>query len=133
MAEVDSLEQKQLRKKKDFGVKFKKLTQEEKLVGYVKNGSNRIKLQPMIQANTFCEIPPQKLHIGRFEPGSLVSCEVQSLLTWNRITVHLANNSYQGLACLLRTKAMEQHAVEIPRSVYFALSLFIGFIIVDRK
>ena len=85
LSQVDSMEQRKLRKEYDFGVKFKKLTKTER---------NNLEGQVVIEstsAEVYRAVPDPDLSLLESEVSTVIKCQIVSMLHWNRLVVHLVN------------------------------------------
>jgi len=89
MAQVDSKEHRVFRKMHDYGVKFKRLNRDQKF-----DRTLELKLTGMnISEDLFRPVSPLDIETMRIEIGAVLKCEVQSLLSWNEIVVHIGSEN----------------------------------------
>ena len=117
MAQVDSKEHRVFRKMHDYGVRFKRLNREQKIERSLETNLNGISLTE----DLFRPVPPMDTEILMINEGSLITCEVQSLLSWNEVVVHIGTKSPAGTVFRqlvdkpLKKLASSEKMIPIPR------------------
>ena len=115
ITEVNSKEQRKLRKKHDFGVRYdQKASQENK---HSNQANAKKTLDSQIPSDVFEKIKPSVL----LDAGTrIVGCQVQAFLAWNQLSVHLLSKndtktSYEELRSNLTGEVRESSAILLPR------------------
>ena len=123
ITEVNSKDQRTLRKKHDFGVRYDKKVSKE-------HNNNQAKQKHIpdsqIPLDVFERIEPFKTSLFGFgnRPYVIVDCQVQAFLFWNQLSVHIlsknkAQSKYEDLKRALNLEVKESAVITWPRYVEF--------------